>query len=216
MRDKIIETAAEKMLSDGYTQVPMNGIADAVGLAKPSLYHYFKGKEELFEAVVDLFFREGSKWTTVFLQTDVSFKEALRQMFAYFAELMEYMDHLLDDRQKGKYGYYYLLVDALRMFGQVRERYEQSYKSDFAVIRKAVRKAIKNKEIRNDINWETLAAMLSSLMEGTLLLSTLYPALNVSKLSEGFFELVWNGIRSDKPACRQGRGQDRTKNQEPR
>ncbi|MBN1416902.1 MAG: TetR/AcrR family transcriptional regulator [Bacteroidales bacterium] len=195
MREKIIETAAEMMLREGYTRVSMSGIATAVGLAKPTLYHYFRSKEELFEAVIDLFFKEGSKWTAVFRQPDITFREALRQMFGYFTELVGYMDHLLDDRQKGKYGYYYLLVDALRMFTQVRERYEQAYKSDFAIIRKAVRKAIKNKEIRDDFSWETLAALLSSLLEGGLLLSTLYPALNVSKISEGFFEIVWEGIR---------------------
>ncbi|MBN2273904.1 MAG: TetR/AcrR family transcriptional regulator [Bacteroidales bacterium] len=195
MRDRIIETAAEMMLREGYTQVSMKGIADAVGLAKPSLYHYFSGKEELFEAVVDLFFREGGKWTAVFLRPDLSFKEALRQMFGYFTELIEYMDHLLDDRQKGKYGYYYLLVDALRMFGRVREQYEQAYRNDFEIIQKAVKKAIKNKEIREDINWESLAAMLSAMMEGGLMLSTLYPSLNVGQLSEGYFEILWNGIK---------------------
>ena len=183
------------MLREGYTQVSMRDIASSVGLAKPSLYHYFRSKEELFEAVVDLFFKEGSKWTAIFRQPEITLKEALQQMFSYFTELVEYMNHLLDDRQKGKYGYYYLLVDALRMFSQVRERYEQTYKSDFNIIRKAVRKAIENNEIREDVNWEILAAMLSSLIEGALLLSTLYPALNVGKLSEGFFEIVWDGIK---------------------
>jgi hypothetical protein len=76
----------------------------------------------------------------------------------------------------------------------VRERYEQAYKSDFEQIRKAVHKAIENKEIRDDINWETLAALVSSLMEGGLLLSTLYPGLKVSELSTGFFDIVWKGI----------------------
>jgi TetR/AcrR family transcriptional repressor of nem operon len=194
MREKIIETAAEMMLRDGYSKVSMSDIAASVGLAKPTLYHYFRSKEELFEDVVDLFFKEGSKWTAVFAEPEISFRQALEKMFGYFAELNEYMDHLLDDKQKGKYGYYYLLVDALRMFSQVRDRYEQTYKNDFEIIREAVRKAIDNKEIRDDINWEILAAMLSSLLEGGLLLSTLYPALNVSQLSEGFFEIVWKGI----------------------
>ncbi len=186
------------MLREGYTQVSMKGIADAVGLAKPSLYHYFDSKEALFEAVVDLFFKEGGKWTAVFLQPELSFKEALQQMFGYFTGMLQYMDHLLDDRQKGKYGYYYLLVDALRMFGPVRERYEQAYGNDFEIIRKAVEQAKKNKEIRGDTNWESLAAMLSSLVEGGLLLSTLYPSLNLDQLSEGFFEIVWKGIKSEK------------------
>jgi AcrR family transcriptional regulator len=49
-RHEIIALAADLFDVDGYYRTPMEAIADRAGLAKPSLYHYFGGKEEiLFE-----------------------------------------------------------------------------------------------------------------------------------------------------------------------
>lgn len=46
-RDEIIATASELFADRGYQLVTMDDIANAVGLAKPSLYHYFTSKEQL-------------------------------------------------------------------------------------------------------------------------------------------------------------------------
>ncbi|MGY1917025.1 TetR/AcrR family transcriptional regulator [Blastococcus sp. SYSU DS0973] len=49
-REKLIATAASLFEAEGYHQTSMERLADRAGLAKPSLYHYFKSKEEiLFE-----------------------------------------------------------------------------------------------------------------------------------------------------------------------
>lgn len=44
---EILETAAELFDRSGYANVSMDDIGRAVGLAKPSLYHYVKSKDEI-------------------------------------------------------------------------------------------------------------------------------------------------------------------------
>jgi AcrR family transcriptional regulator len=44
---EIVDAAAELFDKHGYDRVSMEDIADGVGLAKPSLYHYVRGKDEI-------------------------------------------------------------------------------------------------------------------------------------------------------------------------
>jgi AcrR family transcriptional regulator len=43
----VIDKSAELFDSDSYASVSMDDIAAAVGVAKPTLYHYFKSKDEI-------------------------------------------------------------------------------------------------------------------------------------------------------------------------
>ena len=49
---QIIETSARMFHQFGYSETSMDDIADAVGLMKPSLYHYVKSKEDLLFHIV--------------------------------------------------------------------------------------------------------------------------------------------------------------------
>jgi len=46
-RDDIVRRAAELFEERGYYQTSMDDIAEAVGIAKPTLYHYFTGKDAI-------------------------------------------------------------------------------------------------------------------------------------------------------------------------
>jgi AcrR family transcriptional regulator len=51
--DEILEKAAVLFDEQGYGQAALQDIADAVGIARPSLYHYFRSKEDILAALVD-------------------------------------------------------------------------------------------------------------------------------------------------------------------
>jgi len=51
-RQQIITKAAELFEAQGYEGVGMRDVANHVGISKSALYHYFPGKEALFEGVV--------------------------------------------------------------------------------------------------------------------------------------------------------------------
>jgi AcrR family transcriptional regulator len=46
-REELISPAASLFEAEGYHQTSMERLAERAGLAKPSLYHYFKSKEEI-------------------------------------------------------------------------------------------------------------------------------------------------------------------------
>lgn len=52
-RRLILDRAARLLRSNGYHQTSLREIAEAVGIRKASLYHHFRSKEEIVEAVVN-------------------------------------------------------------------------------------------------------------------------------------------------------------------
>jgi AcrR family transcriptional regulator len=57
-KKRIVEAAITVFAKKGYHQAKMSDIAKEVGVSKGTLYQYFKSKEELFEAVVQIPFRK--------------------------------------------------------------------------------------------------------------------------------------------------------------
>lgn len=51
-QDQILTAAAEVIIRLGYDKTNMSDIAEAAGLSRRTIYLYFKGKEDLFEALV--------------------------------------------------------------------------------------------------------------------------------------------------------------------
>lgn len=54
-RTRIIDLAAELFDQHGYAKVSMEQIAVAAGVAKPTLYHYFRGKDQILRGIHESF-----------------------------------------------------------------------------------------------------------------------------------------------------------------
>lgn len=65
-REKILFTAAEMFVNDGYKAVSMRKIAQALGYSHGAIYYHYKDKAELFGAIV---VRDFSRLMTMFDQT---------------------------------------------------------------------------------------------------------------------------------------------------
>ena len=53
MEQAILETAADLFDRKGFNQTSLQDIADAIGMARPSLYHYFSNREQILAAGID-------------------------------------------------------------------------------------------------------------------------------------------------------------------
>ena len=64
-QDQILAAAAEVIFRLGYDKTTMNDIAEEAGLSRRTIYLYFKGKDELFEA---LLYREYMEYSQAWLE----------------------------------------------------------------------------------------------------------------------------------------------------
>ncbi|WP_342363262.1 TetR/AcrR family transcriptional regulator [Terrarubrum flagellatum] len=53
VREQLISIAAEIFNTKGYAQTSMSDIANALGLGRSALYHYFRNKEEIFGTLME-------------------------------------------------------------------------------------------------------------------------------------------------------------------
>ena len=79
LSDRILDVATALFLGDGFGATSIEAVAKRAGISKRTFYHRFRGKEELFEAVVR---RLIERWTPPFdmaLLDAPSLAEALRR-----------------------------------------------------------------------------------------------------------------------------------------
>jgi AcrR family transcriptional regulator len=73
----------------GYHQTSMQEIADAVGIRKPSLYHYFKSKDELLFWIHEVFVDRLVEQHSTRLELPLTRSQQLHEVIADILELME-------------------------------------------------------------------------------------------------------------------------------
>ena len=101
-RQAIIATAARLFAREGYAECEMEQVASELGVAKGTLYLYFKSKEELFYACVDFGMRE----LQIAVQAGAEGKsepferisEAIRAYLRFFEEHPEHAELLIQER----------------------------------------------------------------------------------------------------------------------
>jgi AcrR family transcriptional regulator len=89
-RKQVVASAAELFDRAGYHTTNMAELARAVGLEKPTLYHYFSGKDEILfwihEEFIDLLIAKAESRAS---DTELSARDELQGMMRDVLELME-------------------------------------------------------------------------------------------------------------------------------
>ena len=60
-RKKILAVALKQFANDGFAHTSIQSIADKVGIAKSSVYHHFKSKDEILITLLDDYYHNWSK-----------------------------------------------------------------------------------------------------------------------------------------------------------
>jgi AcrR family transcriptional regulator len=119
LRETIVLAARELFSRYGFKKTTMDDISSSIGKAKSSIYYYFKGKEEIFEAVVEseaLMLR--NKLTSILKEQ----KESPElQLHAYVLTRMQSIQQLANFYNALKSEY----LNHLRFITKVREKYQR-------------------------------------------------------------------------------------------
>lgn len=110
-RDDILREAALLFLEAGYQGASMGAIADRVGIAKPTLYHYWRSKEDILYAIHKKFIQplleQQQSYADRGLRPDDQLRRCLRDMLdsinedpGYVRSFIEYGRELSDERSQ--------------------------------------------------------------------------------------------------------------------
>jgi TetR/AcrR family transcriptional regulator, cholesterol catabolism regulator len=86
----IVETAARLFDTAGYSNTSMDAIAREVGLAKPTLYHYFRGKSDILIEIHETFIDPLIESQVTRLAQDATPKE---QLVGAMTDILSLMEH---------------------------------------------------------------------------------------------------------------------------
>ena len=153
-------------LYNNYEAVTINSIIKATGLTKGGIYHYYASKEELFKAVVDKYMIEN------FPNTTIEFN-SLKELIQYSIDnIKEKITKLVIENpnfhNEIPINYLSLLVAAYRYYPGYAKIGNMFFKSQINMWGNAIKKAVENDEIRNDIDIEASVANFMLIGSGIL------------------------------------------------
>ena len=100
-RKEIIDTAGRLFLTRGYDRTTMRHVMTELNIAKGTIYHYFKSKEDLLDAVInEVVNEEMVRQERLFRKTEGTAIERLRQFVLASASHQEGHDELLEHLHK--------------------------------------------------------------------------------------------------------------------
>ena len=156
-KDIIIEEAFRLFLSKNYEGVSISDISESTNLTKGALYHHFVNKEELFKAVIDKYM--------VFSPIETNFETISLKQFneLWLNNLKKIIDRLCGEKDELiPVNYLSLTADSFRHYPGFSEKLMEFIKAEMGKTKKVLKNAIKNGEIRPDIDINTVAAIHSS------------------------------------------------------
>jgi AcrR family transcriptional regulator len=186
-RAAIAKTAAELFDKRGYNSTSMEDIADSVGLRKPSLYHYFKSKDEILfyvhNEMIDLILGRHERRMAEGVESRAV---ALRSLMRDVIELMEtHPGHL-----RIFFEHHRELPDKHQSIIRTKRNQFRNHVSD------VLRQGIEDGEFRDiDVDLTTLAVLGVS----NWTYQWLHPsgAHEVEQVIDHFWDLIMRGIATD-------------------
>jgi TetR/AcrR family transcriptional regulator, transcriptional repressor for nem operon len=160
-REYIIDEAYKLFLDKSYEAVSISDISQAIGFTKGALYHHFVNKEDLFKAVID-------KYLKIIvlgdIKKDITMAECIQAIIDYVSQVVN--TTCIDNQPFEPVNYLSLLIDALRHYHGFTEKHEHFFNETIDNLKTILDQAVKNGEIRDDIDTSAVAQHLFSLSAG--------------------------------------------------
>lgn len=164
-RNHILQTALRLFLEKSYKAVTFQELREKTGFSQGAFFYYFKNKQEIFEAVIDMYIDQ-------FATVDFTHipQTSLRDFLdAYFPEAQKMRAGVFTPEVAGATNRYSLMFEALRIIPDIKNkinRHEDKAIVGWISILKAARK---NKEIKAVLSDEQLARLFIDAGHGVVL-----------------------------------------------
>lgn len=90
--NRILETAMKLFIEKGYEQTTLQDIADAIGMTRGAIYHHFKDKAEIVDAVMGCMFYKTVPFQKINEDQAISALEKIRRILVHAVTADEQVD----------------------------------------------------------------------------------------------------------------------------
>ncbi len=155
LREKIMQSAMENFAKHGFDRTRMEDIATAAGLAKGTLYLYFKNKEDLFYAICDHNLEE--------------LRNQLSRLFNRKENIMLDAERFYDEYQRGSLGgdtIWFEMIALSTRSPRLKKILSENQRKVHQVVKEFLKKQIERGFLTEDINIDIVASTLIALYNG--------------------------------------------------
>lgn len=187
-RAQILEAAMTVFAQQGFDQARMDDIAQEVGLSKGALYLYFKSKDAIISAILQIFFSRAMKKLEGFLENggQASIREQFLLLNSYYIAEMKWMARLVPLSYE-----FYAVAARQKVVRQFFKRYFKDYRE---ILTTFVQRGIDSGEFR-PVKAENVAVTIAALYEGLALLWMVDPdGMPWEQTSEASLQLLLEGL----------------------
>jgi len=172
-KENILKTALELFLKKGYEKTSMNEIAGMVGISKPAVYHHFKSKEELAINVIDYFEQKVTAWNREQTRNLLTFPEFLHFYISSIPIFRKIEDVILDKATGNEIsmGFNDLILALSKQNETVKNKINTIFHNTQNALKTRIENAQNYNLIRSDLDAETIAVIIHSIIEGMGMIS---------------------------------------------
>jgi TetR/AcrR family transcriptional regulator, repressor for uid operon len=154
LKEKIMQSAMQNFAKNGFDRTRMEDIAASAGLAKGTLYLYFKNKEDLFYAICDHNLEE--------------LRNQLSKLFNRKENIMLDAERFYDQYQKGSLGsdIWFEMIALSTRSPKLRKILSENQSKVYQVVKEFLKTQIEKGFLREDINIDIIASALMALYNG--------------------------------------------------
>ena len=193
-RQYIIRKAMELYALDGYQNVSITDLQNALDIGRGTLYYYFQDQDELFRTCMETYFLEPKQRALATVnESTVTFEEMIRTMMGYLHSLEEAL-LTFDDKRINTSNVNNLMFTAYSRFPALHRKAQRIALKEVELWRKAIYNSQRAGDIRYGIDVDMTALMCAHIknsydsglgqtqMDFTLLEKTYYSFYNLLKL----------------------------------
>ncbi len=184
---ELLEAARKVFAEKGFHEATVDEIADAAGVAKGTVYLYYRSKRAVYWAALERGVAALNDEVQARLAMEDTIENKIRAFIAikicYFEKNRDFLKIYISE-----------FGSALAHPAQIRKRFENLYLRQARVLEVVLREGVKHKVIRN-IRADTAALAISDLTRGIITQRLLGWSKGDVKSDINFiFDLVWRGI----------------------
>lgn len=164
-KENIILAALRLFLKRGYSSVSVIDVANATGITKGGIYHYFSSKDDLLHVALHyLLDRFEDKYAEILNQP-----ENVRELISHLLverSIEAYAYDLLQVKPEDDYDYAHFAIEVMRKFPDIKSRIEQSYLSICNALAKRLTVARDAGELHPGVDCFVFAVTILAIING--------------------------------------------------
>ncbi len=191
-KNKIKEVACMQLAEKGYDRATLSSIAKEVGIKTPSIYAFYKNKEDLFMAVYKDLLQD------YYLNIKQSIEKVAgltvkEQLYQILYELVHY--HLSQPEKTRSYTRLAMSLPPT-LNNEVKETFSEMEGILCEILQNIFSTGIEQGELKNQPIDDLVASFLC-LMDGVFLELIYYQETKFKKRLEQIWSIYWNGVRKE-------------------